>query len=363
MKPNICIIPILLSLLMFFSGCKEDNNDGDTPKPEVRVLSIRAADISFLPEIEDAGTTFYDSTGTAKDVITILNENGCNTVRIRIWHTPVNDHSGIAEVVQLANRVREKNMKVWLDIHYSDTWADPGHQKKPAAWESLNTTDLTDSVYNYTRKVIQLIAPEYVQIGNEINTGFLWNNGSTNNQSDFILLLKSGIKAVRDNSPFTKIILHIAGYSSAIWFFDVIRSNSVDYDIIGISYYPAWHGKNLTELQNVLNSISKTNKKPYVIAETAYPFTLDYNDWTNNTIGLSEHLISGYPASESGQKNFLLKIKSIITTSDWGEGFCYWAPEWVAFKGQTATDGSSWENMTLFDFNNRALKGMVVFNP
>jgi len=348
---------IILSLPLF--GCKKSNGDA----PEVKELIIRAADISALPEIEQAGTIFYDHSGTAKDVLTILHENGCNTIRIRLWHTPETEHSGLQEVIQLAERVKEKGMKVWLDFHYSDTWADPGTQDKPAAWESLTTAELADSVYSYTQKVMALIEPEYVQIGNEINAGFLWNNGHINNQADFITLLKSGIEAVRDHHPETKIIIHYAGYNAASWFFGVLQNQNVDYDIIGLSYYPAWHGKSFDELTTALNQLVAGIKKDIVIAETAYPFTLEWNDWTNNSVGLASHLMSGYPATELGQKVFLLDLKEVIAKCPKGIGFAYWAPEWVAFKGAEATNGSPWENMTLFDFDNKALSGMEVFNP
>jgi arabinogalactan endo-1,4-beta-galactosidase len=358
MKKYILIIAILFG----FAGCKNDK-DTPTPDPVEKELTIRAADLSFLPEIEEAGTIFYDATGAAKDALTIFYENGCNTVRIRLWHTPSTVHSGLAEVISLARRVKAKGMKVWLDIHYSDTWADPATQTKPAVWESLSTSVLADSVYNYTTKAVSLIEPEYVQIGNEINSGFLWDNGSIDNENDFIILLNSGIMAVRDNAPETKIIIHYAGYSTASWFFGVLRLHSVDYDIIGLSYYPAWHGKSLDEVSSALYQLSTENSKEIVIAETAYPFTLSWNDWTNNSVGLESQLITGYPASESGQKAYLLKLKSIIANRALGIGFCYWAPDWVAYRGTTATDGSSWENLTLFDFNNKALGGMELFNP
>ncbi len=350
---------LFLTMILAFSGC---NKNDENPTP-TRELEIRAADLSFLPQVEGSGIKFYDKSGLQKDVITILNENGCNTIRLRIWHTPENQHSSLDEVVTLTQRIKAKSMKVWLDIHYSDTWADPAHQVKPLQWQALNTQDLADSVYNYTFKLVAKIRPDYIQIGNEINSGFLWDNGKITNEADFILLLKKGINAVRDNSPNTKIILHIAGYTTASWFFSKMGSNNVDYDIMGISYYPAWHGKNLLELQTNLLQLSNTYNKPVVIAETAYPFTLGWNDWTNNSIGQTDQLISEYPASEYGQLSYLLKLKSMITSCPLGLGFCYWAPDWVAYNGPTAQNGSSWENMTLFDFENKALDGVAVFKP
>jgi arabinogalactan endo-1,4-beta-galactosidase len=348
---------VIISLLLF--GCKDDNTDTNTPKE----LIIRAADLSFLPEIEEEGTTFFTRSGTPRDVIDILKDNGCNTVRIRLWHTPSNPHSALPEVIELAERVKSKDLKVWLDLHYSDTWADPGKQTKPAAWESLSHSDLTDSVYSYTSKVVQLVNPDYLQIGNEINAGFLWNDGRIDNEAGFIALLNIGIQAVRDFDPEIKIIIHIAGYANASWFYGKLFSHNVDYDIIGLSYYPAWHGKCFPELITSLNMLAGGIKKDIVIAETAYPFTLEWNDWTNNLVGLTTHLMPGYPATELGQKVFLQELKNVITKCPKGIGFCYWAPDWVAFRGNTAENGSPWENMALFDFNNRALSGIEVFNP
>jgi len=350
---------LALSMIILNCSCKEEKNIDIKD----RELVIQAADLSFLPEIEEEGTVFYDLNGNAKDALSILHENGCNTVRLRLWHSPETEHSSLTEVKNLAQRARGKGMKIWLDLHYSDTWADPGQQAKPAAWESLNLTELIDSVYSYTQKVVSIIDPEYIQIGNEINSGFLWEDGRISNEADFISLLKSGIRAVRDNAPDCKIIIHIAGFQTADWFFDRLRIQNVDYDIIGLSYYPAWHGKNVYDLSAALYQLSSENSKKIVIAETAYPFTLDWNDWTDNPIGLESHLIPGYSATEQGQKAFLLKLKTIIANSPDGIGFSYWAPEWVAFRGETATNGSAWENMALFDFENKALAGIEVFNP
>lgn len=253
-------------------------------------------------------------------------------------------------------------MKVWLDIHYSDTWADPGHQTKPALWANLSTSVLEDSVYQYTKRVVEAIQPEYVQIGNEINGGFLWNDGKISNRATFIALLNKGIQGARDGDYSTKVIIHFAGYKGAFWFYRILQSNNVNYDIIGISYYPWWHGKDINAMEDSLNVLSSTFNKNVVIAETAYPFTLKWNDWTNNTVGDSSQLIPKYPATPQGQKDYLLDLRSALSKDPKNLGFCYWAPDWVAYKGSQAKDGSSWENLALFDFNNKALPGMDIFN-
>ncbi len=349
----------LISLLAFLSSC--DDNGKDCCVPEQPKPLIRGADVSFLPEIEKAGTTFTDANGTVKNMLDILKENGVNTIRIRLWHTPENEHSSLPEVKAFANRIKAKGMKVWLTVHYSDTWADPAHQLKPEAWNEASFLDLQDSVYLYTKKIMTQINPDIIQIGNEINGGFLLPSGSTGNVPNFIALLKKGVQAVRETSAETKIMVHVAGFDVATWFYQQLATNAVDYDLIGLSYYPIWHGKNLSTVQNAINTLGETHGKEVVIAETAYPFSLEWNDWTNNIVGLDNQLIAGYAATPEGQKIFVLKIRELVTASPNGAGFCYWGAEWVAFKGDQATNGSTWENQALFDFNNKAVPALAAF--
>ena len=136
----------------------------------------------------------------------------------------------------------------------------------------------------------------------------------------------------------------------------------MNYDYIGISYYPVYHGTSLTDLKTKLTSLSQTFGKKIIIAETSYPFSLSYNDWTNNVVGQNNQLVSGYEANFTGQKNYITAIKSLIKEVPNGIGFCYWGGEWVAFKGSQATDGSTWENQALWDFNNNAVEGIQAFN-
>ena len=357
----------LIVIVLFFvlAACKKNNNPSPTnpgnPSSGQQTI-IRGADLSFLPEITEAGTTFYDSTGVATDPLTIFKDNGCNTVRIRLWYQPATVHSSFSEVLAFSKTIHAAGMNVWLDIHYSDTWADQGHQAKPASWVNLSTSVLEDSVYQYTKRVVGAIQPEFVQIGNEINDGFLWNNGKTNNTNTFIALLNQGIKAAREADDSTKIIIHFAGYKGAFWFYRLLQSHNVNYDIIGISYYPWWHGKDMNVMEDSLSRLSTVFNKKVVIAETAYPFTLGWNDLTNNTIGDSSQLIPQFPATPQGQKNYLMSLRQVLNKNPYNMGFCYWEPDWVAFKGTQATNGSSWENLTLFDFQNKVLPGMDVFN-
>ena len=322
---------------------------------------IRGADLSFLPEIEQANTPFFTAGGTQKTMLDILQENGCNTVRVRLWYHPATGVSSLKEVAAFASRLKQHNLKLLLCIHYSDNWADPGKQAIPAAWSALALNDLADSVYHYTRQALAATKPEYVQIGNEINNGFLWEKGIFKNEVGFITLLKSGIKATRETSPATQLIIHFAGFTGADTFFSVLKNNAVDFDIAGLSYYPLWHGKSMDSLQTAMQNLVTLTQKPVMIAETSYPFTLGSNDNTGNIIGLSNQISPDFPASPQGQLDFMSSLVKRVKSIPKGIGFCYWGGEWVAFKGKNATDGSPYENQALFDFNNKALPVQQVF--
>ncbi len=147
---------ISLMLALVSTACKESDPE-PSPEPAPEKFIIRAADLSFLPEIEQSGTVLYNQAGNAEDMLTTLKNAGMNTVRIRLWKDPVDGHSGFAEVKAFANRVRQMGLKVWLTVHYSDTWADPGHQVPPAAWKDLGFYLLKDSLYQYTASVVRAI--------------------------------------------------------------------------------------------------------------------------------------------------------------------------------------------------------------
>ncbi|WP_297509739.1 glycosyl hydrolase 53 family protein [Flavobacterium sp.] len=348
---------ILLSYLIFsFISCSK-KEDTTTPAPEL--LFYRAADMSFLPLIESEGV-IYKNNNIAEDPIITLKNAGCNTIRIRLWQNPSDGHSGFTEVKSFAQRIKQAGLKVWLTVHYSDTWADPGHQTKPVNWQSLNFTTLKNTVNTYTSQIMTEIQPDIIQIGNETNDGFLWPDGKLSiNESQYLQLVNTACAAVRAKSNTAKIMLHYGGISGSDWFFNKVAM--VDYDYIGLSYYPIWHGTSLTNVQNTINSLGQMYNKKVLLAETSYPFTLGYNDYTNNVVGLSNQLAPGYSATTSGQLSFLSAIKNSVKQSAHGIGFCYWGAEWVAFRGPNATNGSSWENQALWDFNNNALPVLDAF--
>lgn len=358
MKTNL-IYSILFALLFFVSCNKEEP---ETPLETETKTLVSSVDLSALPQIETTNAVFYNTDGQPEDVLTTLKKQGVNTIRLRLWYNPENIHSSFAEVKTFSGKIKSKGFKVWLTVHYSDTWADPGNQKTPDAWQGKTYDAVKDSVYSYTAKIVAEINPDYIQIGNEINAGILFPYGKiSENEPQFRELISTGIQAVRDNSNKTKVIIHFAGINGSNWFFNKIKD--LDFEIIGLSYYPNWHGKNLGTFESTLSGLSQTYNKDIVIAETAYPFTLNWNDWTNNIVGLDEHLIlPDYPATPQGQKDFIAKLKEIVLANKTGIGFCYWGGELIAFNGQEATDGSPWENQALYDFDNKALPVMEEFN-
>jgi arabinogalactan endo-1,4-beta-galactosidase len=354
---------LLFFLILLFS-CK-NTTTLTTEDEEIIIPSTdtfyNAVDISYYPTIQKKGLTFYNRNGTQRNFLQILKENGVNTIRLRLWHSPKDEHASFKEVESFSKELKSLEFKVWLTVHYSDTWADPGNQTIPKAWQNASYAVLKDSVYTYTSKIMNSIEPDIIQIGNEIDPGILLPIGDiSTNKTQFLALLEKGISAVRNHNSETKIMIHKADSKNASWFFDILKP--LDYDLIGVSYYPKWHGKDLNVFKNQLQILDNTYSQNIVLAETSYPFTLDWNDNTNNVIGDNSQIIYPlFPATLEGQKKYLLEIKTLIKSLKKGVGFGYWGAEWVAFNGKTATDGSSWENQALFDFDLKATPALEVF--
>lgn len=355
----------LISCLIFFVSlalfsCQEKAVE-ESSLQKNKDSFISAVDISSYPEIAASGAVFYDLEGRQKDFLGILKEHGVNTVRLRLWVNPENTFYGFDKVKAFSESLKAEGFKVWLTVHYSDTWADPGHQKTPQQWQELSISDLKEQVYLYTEKIVTDIKPDYIQIGNEINNGFLHPKGHFDiHFQNFRELMTQAIQAVRSSREETQIMLHFAGIEGSKWFFDKV--SDLDYDIIGLSYYPKWHGKSLDNLGTTLSALTQSFNKPVMVAETAYPFTLGWNDWTNNIIGGEDQLIlPDFPATPQGQKDFINAVKQVVLNTEKGIGICYWGAELIAWKGDKAKDGSPWENQALFDFDNKALPVVEVF--
>ena len=352
--------------LILFSGCLT-TQDGEMNQEDSDDLLqsqglVSAVDISYYPMISELNQTFLNQDGEEVDFLDSLVESGVNTVRLRIWHDPANNTSSLSEVAEFSRILKSKGLRIWLCPHYSDTWADPSQQRLPDAWRSLNFDQLKHEIYDYTKLVVDEVDPDFIQIGNEINNGILFPHGNIHyNKTQFLEILEKGSNAVRDSSEKAKIILHHAGLDSALDFYREV--GHIDYDIVGISYYPIWHGKNIETLGQELGILANLTGRDVIIAETAYPFTLASNDWTDNILGLESQLIlPDFPASPSGQEDFLRQIKLQIFSIDSGIGFCYWGAEMISWDGPESKNGSVWENQAVFGFDDKALPVLKEFD-
>lgn len=360
-------------LLFVFFGCQSSDEQPNI-SPEKFYAGV---DWSFYAEMRDHNVVYYNSLEQPADPIELAAQSGMNIGRLRLWHSPASGRNNLSEVKQTALKLKQQQMAFMLDIHYSDTWTDPGNQTIPSAWQDLTLDELKTAVYQYTKEVLlelksQNTSPEFVQIGNETDSGFLWNHGRVwgdfeENWPNYASLVSRAIDAVREVSPTSKVILHHSKVELARFFFDELESYDLDYDVIGLSYYPVYQTKDLSVVQTRLNELAANFGKKIMIVETAYPFTLDWDDNSNNIVGLESQLIQGYPATTQGQKQFLAAMIQIVKSipENNGIGVVYWAPDWIAFDGNdvTSTGGSSWENQALWDFNHTALPALEAFNP
>lgn len=361
---------VLLCLALL--SCKEKKKTDPVVVPVYHSWSefSMGVDLSYVNNIQAHGGQ-YRVNGTQKDPFQILKDKGANTVRVRLWHNPVwvaNLNGGIYyhdlyDVEKTIKRAKDLGMAVNLDFHYSDTWADPGHQETPAAWAGLDLAKLKDSVYNYTLAVLNYLksknlTPEMVQVGNEVNNGMCWPVGKVNgsNFDNFSELLKSGIKAVRyfSNTSTLKprIILHDAGLQSARWWLEGISSKGVtDFDIIGLSHYCKWSTINsMQAITDTLKALKASFGKPVMIVETAYPWAAGGNDSYGNIFSASDSA-PGYGISKEEQYRYLKDLTLAIYKGG-GIGIQYWEPAWISSSmSDSWGTGSAWENCTLFDFS------------
>jgi arabinogalactan endo-1,4-beta-galactosidase len=334
------------------------------------------ADLSYVNEMEDCGAIYFDINNNSKDPYQIFQEAGTNIIRLRLWHDPSwTDYSNLEDVKRSIQKAKSLGMEVLLDFHYSDIWADPSTQEIPAAWlEHINNTEVLGGLlYDYTYDTLNHLSnlnllPDIVQVGNEIN-GMILQQGELSWPIDWdrnSALLNQGIKAVRDlaiaKQTDIDVMLQIAQPENALWWFEQATQNGItDFDWIGLSYYPLWSEYSMNDLATPLTTLISTYNKRLMIVETAYPFTLENADQANNILG-SNALIAGFPATQQGQLDYLVNLRSIIENAG-GEGLIYWEPAWVSTDCFTLwAQGSHWDNATLFDHNNKATLGMQFYN-
>jgi arabinogalactan endo-1,4-beta-galactosidase len=313
------------------------------------------ADVSFLAQAEQQGVVFKEN-GVPKPVLQILKDHGYNWIRLRIFVHPTDLPNDLPYTIALAKRAKKLGFRILLDFHYSDTWADPGKQFLPVAWQSLNHKQLVEQIFDYSRDTIAAIReagvmPDMVQTGNEITNGMDWPDGKLpDNWDHFADLLRAGMKGVDAGCgslprPVMLIQIERSGESAAaVAFFDKLATYNLPFDVIGLSYYPRWHGS-ITALRQTLHDLAFRFRKPIIVVETAY-------NWTpGEMIGKK----ADFPESPEGQKDFLAAVAAAVrdTPNSLGRGVFWWEP---------AVAGGPLGGRALFDDQHNALPALTVFD-
>lgn len=360
---------------------------------------IKGFDVSSLAEVERCGGKFYDG-GAAEDAICILKRNGGNCLRLRLWMDPQDaagmsygaGHCNLETVLSLAKRGKAAGMEWLLCLHYSDFWTDPGKQRMPKAWCGFDETALVQAIDRYTREVLKAcidadVPPYMVQVGNELTKGMLWPVGETPHWDALMRFVKTGIAAVRETLPQAYVMVHLDnGGNQSMYreWFDHFYAAGGDCDVIGLSYYPFWHGT-MDGLKDNLQMLSKRYDKDLIVVETSMGFTLeDYSAHEGLSASerrgpaakppLTDHL--AWDMTPEGQTVFLRELFTVMRSipHDHGKGIFWWEPAWIPVHGsQWATEagwqyigekgpgGNEWANQALFDFDGHALPALKVF--
>ncbi|MGF7144284.1 arabinogalactan endo-1,4-beta-galactosidase [Anaerotaenia torta] len=349
---------------------------------------IKGVDISFLEEQLKQGAVFKDCDKTPAPIYTLLKKYGVNGVRFRIWNEPQHvlqsgGHCSVEKTLAAAKIAKENGMNILLDFHYSDFWADPQQQNKPKAWENLTFDQLVQAVYDFTKETLlrftaENAMPDMVQIGNEIRNGMLWEDGmiadmirlgdeshgkvssvhgKPTNYSNLAKLVNAGMLAVKDAcKDRVKIMIHLdegANYSLLSEWFDQMNANQMeDFDVIGLSYYPHFHGK-IENLEETVNKLALRYEKPIYIVETAHPWRF----LEEGFVPKEELEKNGYPATPEGQKDMLDRVFDIAANipKGLGRGVYYWEPAIIA------ADSGYAANMGIFDEKGVALPSIESF--
>lgn len=269
------LIKFILVFVVVALSCKKSSptvTPAPTPTPTIDSF-VKGADVSWLTQMEASGKKFYNSAGTETECMALLKSLGTNTIRLRVWVNPSNGYNALADVVAKAVRAKNLGLRIMIDFHYSDTWADPANQTKPSAWSSQTITQLQTSVATHTTDVLTAlknagVTPEWVQVGNETNNGMLWPEGkASTNMANFAALITSGYNAVKAVFSNAKVIVHISnGWDNSLfrWIFDGLKTNNAKWDVIGMSLYPdptTWSTMNVNCLTNINDMISRYGKE------------------------------------------------------------------------------------------------------
>lgn len=320
--------------------CKKSGST-TSPTPPPSTFFAKGADVSWLTQMESTGIKFYNSTGSQTECMQLLKNTGMNSIRLRVWVNPAAGWCNTADVVAKAVRAKALGMKILIDFHYSDSWADPGKQTKPAAWATQDVAALQTSVYNHTLAVMNAllangVTPDWVQVGNETNDGMLWPEGkASTNMLNYAKFFIAGYNAVKAVSPTTKVMVHVSnGYDNALfrWNLDGLKANGAVWDVIGMSLYPS------TANWSTLNSQCLANMNDMVVRYGSEVMVCE--------VGMSWDQAA---TCNSFITDLIGKVKSVSNNK--GIGVFYWEPE--AYN--------NWQGYTLGAFDNSG-KPTVALN-
>lgn len=363
---------------------------------------IKGMDISTLIEQEACGAHYYDN-GEEGDLLEILKSYGANSVRLRLWNDPYAEDgtpygagtNDLEKTILMAKRALALDMGFLLDIHYSDFWADPGKQMVPKAWKNYSEAELEQAVYDFTKETMERLhreqaAPTLIQVGNELTNGLLWPTGKKPNFDAIARYVSAGIRGVRTVDKDVPIMIHLDnGGNNEMYreWFDNFIKRGEDFQIIGLSYYPFWHGT-LDELEYNMRDMAARYHKELVVAEVSMGFTMeDYATYEKlapedrKGMATRPELVEKieYPMTKEGQTDFMKDIMQRIASIPGGRGFYYWEPGWIpvpgcgwateaalAYTGEAGPGGNEWANQALFDYDGNALpalKAIRDFEP
>lgn len=364
---------------------------------------IKGVDVSSIIALEDSGVKFYNAAGKKQDIFKTLKEAGINYVRVRVWNDPYDakghgyggGNNDLEKAIEIGKRATASGMKLLVDFHYSDFWADPAKQRPPKAWAKLNFEAKKKALYRFTKESLKAMLKEkiqvgMVQIGNETNGAFV---GETD-WAKICELLNAGSRAVRETSPNILVVLHFTNPETPGRYASIAKTlaeHKVDYDVFASSYYPFWHGT-LANLTSVLKYVANTYLKKVMVAETSYPYTTEDGDGHENTAPKSSGQTLNYPITVQGQANAIRDvIQAVAAVGKPGIGVFYWEPAWIpvgppeqlkqnekkwekygsgwasSFAAEYDPDAAMWhggsavDNQALFDFNGRPLPSLNVF--
>ena len=400
--------------MLFLTACAAPGQSSNTvpsqTQPAEKTLNlpedfILGMDASCVPSLENSGVKYYDHNGTEKDVYQILSENGINYIRVRIWNDPYdangNGYGGgncdLANAIAIGQRATKYGLKLLVNFHYSDFWADPGKQAVPKAWKGLDIDAKSEALYTYTKDCLeQLVAAGVdigmVQVGNETNGALCGENGSApDGWKNITQLMKAGSRAVREVCPDALVAIHftnperVGSYEN---YGKQLQEHRVDYDVFASSYYPYWHGT-LSNLTTELNKIADQYGKKVMVAETSYAYSTADTDYHGNTVGSGSS--TGHPYTVQGQADQIRDVIQAVADMHSGIGVFYWEGTWISVGGSSYQEnaalwekyGSGWassfaseydpkdagqwyggcavDNQALFDKDGKALESLKIF--